>query len=229
VSTAYGYVGTKSVRGLGRALEVLLGLYLLANVAMLLPIWHEITLLDRIDRDPRSVTLDEARRADDTVHAVSLLLMAFYIAVIVVWLVWFWRMRTNVDMWRPEFQRRARGWTIGAWFCPVVNYWFPYQIARDVFDDTERDVNGAMFRPSRPLLMTWWLGFVAMSVVDLIWVRFPDDTLDNLRHGEYFAVFDTVVTIVVGVLAIAVVRSMTAAQNARRERAYAAIYARPAA
>ena len=34
-------------------------------------------------------------------------------------------------MWGP--QTRAQGWTIGAWFTPVVNLWFPVQIMRDVW------------------------------------------------------------------------------------------------
>lgn len=220
---AYAYSGTRGVRVLGRAVEALLGLYLLANIALVFPVRREITLLDRIAGDPRSVTVDEAQRADDTVHAVSLMLLGFYVAVIVVWLVWFYRMRSNVEAWSPEFQRRGTGWAIGGWFCPIVNYWYPYQIARDVMDDTEQDLNGTMIRPSRPLLLTWWLAFVLMSAFDLISARYPDSTLDDLRNGEYFALADIVVTVGAGALAIAVVRSMTRAQTARRDRAYAAL------
>jgi hypothetical protein len=221
----YEYTYSRSVRGLGRAVEALLGLYLLANIALIFPVWHEITLLDRLGTDRVSVSIDEAQRADDTVRAVALLLIGFYLAVIVVWLVWFVRMRRNVEAWRPAFQRRGRGWAIGAWFCPIVNYWFPYQIARDVLDDTEQDVNGAMIRPSRPLLLIWWLAFVGMSIMDVITTRYPDDTLDELRRGEYLQLVDIAVTVVAAVLAIAVARSMTGAQTARRARVYAAIYA----
>jgi hypothetical protein len=221
---AYEYMYSRSVRGLGRALETLLGLYLLANIALIFPVQHEITLLNRLTTDPASVSIDEAQRADDTVRALALLLLGFYLAVIVVWLVWFFRMRVNVEAWRPEFQRRGRGWAIGAWFCPIVNYWFPYQIARDVLDDTEQDVNGGMIRPSRPLLLIWWLGFVVMSIMDLVTARYPDDTLDELRRGEYLQLADIVVTVLAAALAIAVVRTMTGAQTARRDRVYAAIH-----
>src|SRR4051812_14782377 len=180
----YEYTCSRPVRGLGRAVEALLGLYLLANAALIFPVRREITLLDRLRHDPRSVSIDEAQRADETVQAVALVLIGFYLAVVVGWLVWFFRMRRNVEAWRPEFQRRGRGWAVGAWFCPIVNYWFPYQIARDVWDDTEQDLNGTMIRPSRPLLHIWWLAFVAMSLLDLVVARYPDTTLDDLRQGE---------------------------------------------
>jgi hypothetical protein len=224
---AYEYTYSRSVRSLGRALEALLGLYLLAHIAFIVPVQHEITLLDRLRTGSGSVSIDEAQSADNTVHAVALLLIVLYVAVIVVWLVWFFRMRANVEAWRPRFQRRGRGWAIGGWFCPIVNYWFPYQIARDVFDDTEQDLNGPMIRPSRPLLLIWWLAFIVMSILDAGATRYPDSTIDDLWQGEYLELIDIVITVVAAGLAIAVVRSMTAAQTARRARAYAAIYGTP--
>ena len=51
------------------------------------------------------------------------------LCTIPVFLVWFSRVRHNAGLWGP--QRRSRGWAIGAWFTPVVNLWFPYQIAAD--------------------------------------------------------------------------------------------------
>jgi hypothetical protein len=50
----YEYVSSRPVRGLGRAVEALLGLYLLANIALIFPVQHEITLLDRLRTDPGS-------------------------------------------------------------------------------------------------------------------------------------------------------------------------------
>jgi hypothetical protein len=50
----------------------------------------------------------------------------------ILFLVWFRRARINAEGrgWR---KRRATGWTIGGWICPVVNLWFPFQIMGDIW------------------------------------------------------------------------------------------------
>lgn len=55
----------------------------------------------------------------------------FFVAL-VMFLVWFYRARVNAEGhgWP---QRLPRGWAIGAWFAPVVNFWFPFQIMADIW------------------------------------------------------------------------------------------------
>ena len=55
----------------------------------------------------------------------------FFVAM-VMFLVWFYRARVNAEGhgWP---QRLSPGWAIGAWFVPVVNYWFPFWIMVDIW------------------------------------------------------------------------------------------------
>lgn len=55
----------------------------------------------------------------------------FFVAM-VMFLVWFYRARVNAEGhgWP---QRRSPGWAIVAWFVPVVNFWFPFQIMVDIW------------------------------------------------------------------------------------------------
>ncbi len=54
------------------------------------------------------------------------------LALVVVFLVWFYRARINAggSDWR---QRRGPGWAIGAWFVPVIWLWFPFQVMADIW------------------------------------------------------------------------------------------------
>jgi hypothetical protein len=81
--------------------------------------------------------------------SVNLLL---FIAIIPVFLIWFFRVRKNAGLWGP--QTRRQGWTIGAWFTPVVNFWFPVQIMRDVWR-TSSDEPAARSVVAR-LAAGWW-------------------------------------------------------------------------
>ena len=55
----------------------------------------------------------------------------FFVAM-VMFLVWFYRARVNAEGhgWP---QRLSPGWAIGAWFVPVVNFWFPFRIMVDIW------------------------------------------------------------------------------------------------
>jgi hypothetical protein len=55
----------------------------------------------------------------------------FFVAL-VMFLFWFYRARVNAEG-RGWPQRLSRGWAIGAWFAPVVNFWFPFRIMVDIW------------------------------------------------------------------------------------------------
>ena len=80
------------------------------------------------------VAFDVAGGPTAALMSANLLLFA---AIIPVFLVWFFRVRKNAGLWGP--QTRRQGWTIGAWFTPVVNFWFPVQIMRDVWRTSSDD------------------------------------------------------------------------------------------
>ena len=76
---------------------------------------------------------DAAARLGGMVLPVSGLVgnFGFFVAM-VMFLVWFYRARVNAEGhgWP---QRLSPGWAIGAWFVPVVNFWFPFWIMVDIW------------------------------------------------------------------------------------------------
>jgi hypothetical protein len=206
---------TRSLTGLAIATQVMLAVQLVATIALLFPVLHQRDLIDQLKSDRLSVSLGEATRADDRVAAVSAIVLVLYLATGIVWIIWFHRARKNVQAWAPNLQRRGPGWAIGGWVCPIVNFWFPYQMTKDILDGTQgrREDN----RPTRPLLVAWWLGYVAVFVVALVQRRAAGgDTLDDITFYSNTTMALIVARLIAGVLAILVVRQLTTAQEARR-------------
>ena len=89
--------------------------------------------------------------------AVSLL----FLPLIPVFLVWFYRARKNADG-RGQKQRWGPGWSIGAWFTPVVYYWYPFMIMADIWRaDLPED------RRKKPALLPgfWWGCWLAGTIL----------------------------------------------------------------
>lgn len=171
----YGDVRPRPVGGLAIAASVLVGLEALFAVLEL------IAVLEGAVR--QSVLL--------SVGFLSALLAAG-----VVFIVWLWRVRSNVEaIAGPQTQRLGKGWAIGCWVCPIVNFWFPYQYVVDVW------------RASRPsdgtgdgLVLAWWLTFLAAGVVG----EFRRSDTDGVA-----AIAACVLLATAAVLAVLVIRRIT--------------------
>lgn len=221
--TGYGYgpgyptpsLPTRSVTGLGIATQILLIVQTLAALGLLIPLFHERNIIDRV-RNGDGVTLSEAQHADNTLNAVNGIVLVLYLATGIVWIIWFYRARKNVDAWGARQVRFGPGWAIGGWICPIVNFWFPYLIAKDVLADSERPADDAGWqRRGSPLLIAWWIGYVALLVIGFVDRAQDPNTLDELTTYTNLIIAAIAIRVVTAVLAILVVRRITAAQTAR--------------
>ncbi|GAB7191290.1 hypothetical protein NUM3379_19970 [Kineococcus sp. NUM-3379] len=78
--------------------------------------------------------------------------LAPFAGALVVWR-WLEAVRANAEVLSPgAHHARSRSWTRLAWIAPVVSWWFPYQVVRDV----ARASSPAAPDASGPLLATWW-------------------------------------------------------------------------
>jgi hypothetical protein len=200
-----------SLSGLATALYVLFPLVLLASLAQLAALGNRYNLLQEIRDDPTSVTVAEADRADAGVAFGVIAYLLLVIATGIVFIVWFHRARGNADLLGGHYQRRSRGWAIGGWFCPVVNLWFPFQIATDVL--LEADRAGSQPIPGRQgygLLRAWWTLFTIGNLLAL-GANGQGDDIDGLLRTDSFDITSTLLDIPAAVLAILVVRRITTA------------------
>lgn len=233
----------RSLRGLAIALYALLG-FEVALVA-----FSGVWLLERASQWG---DIAHGRAPDGNPYqagdAVTLLWRVSAIpilAVFVVFLIWFYLARTNVDTY-PD--RRARtlssGWSVGGWFCPVVNLWFPMLITRDIWrasDPRPPRPDGAPERGGPRLVWAWWA--TLMCVIPLyVYTRhvrpdgepdLSDDRFDPIPHAEaartadIWLAGDYLITTVAAGLLIAVIARITRFQTEREHRMVAARFGAP--
>jgi hypothetical protein len=220
-SLRYAHRSFSSVNGLGTAVSILICVVALAQAVLAASDWYTYKVVkDYVEgpvKDP-----DRLDRADQVfVLAVDGFLLAL-LAAGVVFIVWLWRARGNAELFCYGQHRRGRGWVIGGWFCPVVNFWFPKQIVDDViaasdprtpplFPDLRRI-------PRHGLVLAWWLIWVATVVRGP--VGNPDLASDvqdvsDRALGASVSTLGVVLTAVCAVLAIRVVRLVNRLQMSR--------------
>ena len=136
-----------------------------------------------------------------------LLFVALALLTSVCFLVWFWRVRTNAGLLDPDGQRRARPWAFWGWICPVVNLWFPLQIAQDAVD---ADPGPGRSRAAH-LVGWWWATGLACLVVDrveAVWLS-TVGTWTEILTVLTFSRWSMLLVCAYGVLTVAVLRELT--------------------
>jgi hypothetical protein len=131
--------------------------------------------------------------------------------------LWLFRSRRLVDRLSPSYRHaRTAAAVWPAWVLPVVNFWFPYQVVRDI--------RRATIGPSAsagPVRM-WWMTWLLWMVTDLVLAGvILTGTAEAVPGPELSTVLPWVVSasaalgIVSGVLWLRLVVDITAAQRSR--------------
>ncbi|GAA3048737.1 hypothetical protein GCM10020000_31370 [Streptomyces olivoverticillatus] len=79
---------------------------------------------------------DAVQRVDDAASfysSMNVLYLLSFLATAILWVIWFRRARLNAELFAPGTQRFGSGWAVGAWVTPVVSFWFPKQMANDIY------------------------------------------------------------------------------------------------
>ncbi|WP_436774138.1 DUF4328 domain-containing protein [Yinghuangia sp. YIM S09857] len=223
----------KSVGGLATALYALLGVTTAATVVLAVAAFRRAGLVEDFADDPfGSVTLAELESADDFVIAAALFHVVLLTATGVVFVIWFFRARKNVELFGLHQPSLGRGWAIGGWVCPAVNLWFPARIAHDIWKGSDawrgsRD-SGKLF--GRSVLITcWWVLFMGMWALtefsDLMagsdGERDSADDMDDFVFADRLSGTAELLMALSGVFAIMLVRRITALQNERTAQLWA--------
>lgn len=186
--------------------------------------WLEIDLMNRV-LDGEDVTFDELDSNDVRQGVVALVLLGALVAATILFIRWFHLAYRNlVPLGVPELRFKP-GWAIGSWFVPILNLWRPKQIANDIWRGSDPGApaeqgGGWTDRRTPALLAVWWgawllTGFVANAAARL-WFR--SDTPEDLRDAATLDAVSSGIDIAAALLAIVLIRRLTARQQERAGR-----------
>lgn len=221
-------------RGVRIALTVLLVLNMLLLLLTVAAAGNERAALDAMLSD--GLTDATARKADDADNAASVLSLLHtltFLAAGVLWVVWFRRARLNAEVFAPGTHRFGSGWAVGSWFTPVVNLWFPKQMANDIYRASSPA--GSQAAP-KGLLNSWWvlwitanvLGWVGSTMEAVAGARMKTATkgghyslddwrsdAESLKSALAVEALSTLLLAVAALLALLVVRQLSRMQEQR--------------
>ncbi|MFE6833879.1 DUF4328 domain-containing protein [Streptomyces sp. NPDC057705] len=202
----------RSPQGLATALTVLL--WVAAGVNLLSAGVNVFTL---------SVTAGPAAVADGAVDLATVLTglagivqLLSLLGTAAVFLVWFYRVRVNGEIFRAEVFTQKRGWAIGGWFIPLGHMFLPFWTARETWRaSTQLGPDGSPVRVSTAPLTAWWVVWVVAALSGRLASALYDraETPEELGAASAFGLGSDLLMVAAAVLAVRFVRRLTAMQH----------------
>lgn len=156
---------------------------------------------------------------------VALVLLPAFIYSVVTFLMWLFRVFTNLPSIGSNQMDFSPGWAVGWWFIPFANLVKPFQAVRTAWAESDPDVEvGGGFlssvQSSAPTFVgVWWAFWIIGNIVSNLTSRLEVAA----KPGEeailgYASIFESLIWIVATILAIKVVLAITDRQEARFAR-----------
>ena len=210
----------RPLKTLGRVLAVLLALGILTDAASVFAGYEQVRVLERLAAG-EDVPPDEIAASDERYGWSGTLQMATYLLAVILWLVWFHRAYANSPKLAATDRRFGTGWAVGAWFVPILNLFRPKQIANDIWRASDPDPPaGVPFGdwPVSMLVHVWWAAWLVFSLVSNFATRFlfRAETVEDQRTAVSATMGADQISILAGLLAVAVVVAMTRRYERRR-------------
>jgi hypothetical protein len=212
----HGHAWLRSPVGLGKAVAVLLGVVIAADLFAVYAGISMYTVMGSLADDGLgyggyNALIGRADHADSLYAAAGVAQTATLLATAIFYLVWFLRVRVNAEVFNPFGHTMKRGWAGWGWFVPIVSLWFPRRIMLDIWDAS----SPAGTRASHALVNAWWTAWlIALFTSRNDFSTFDHaDTTDEIRSGVVQVLVSDVIDIAAAVLAILVVLRLTRMQH----------------
>lgn len=163
--------------------------------------------------DLAAASASDARQRIAAVTQLGVLILAA--AAFIRWFSRAYRNLLVLGVARADLRHRA-GWSIGAWFVPIVNLFWPKQIANDIWraSSPRAEPPAWPMRRVAPLVHWWWGVWLLASFLQNAAARLSRGSLDRQPTADLLDAAGLALELPAAVLVVLVIRAVTERQRA---------------
>lgn len=199
-----------------KSAEILIWIVLVMKVVLFFNTYNQFTYLSSASFDRQSVEKLESM-ISPTIF-LSVVYMILFLIAGIMFIQWFRRAYFNLHM-RVKNLEYSEGWAAGGWFVPIVGYFVPYVIMKDLYTRSEaylkEHYEGYIPWLSLTTIGIWWGLWVVsnvLSTIESIMIR-TATSLDTLVLSAKISMVQSLIFIPAGLLAIKVIRNYSSTED----------------
>jgi hypothetical protein len=146
---------------------------------------------------------------------LGLAAVAVYIATVVVFLMWLYRVSNNVAAF-GKTTHHSSGWAVGSFFVPIINLFVPYQAVKDIWKKSEPTAADAFSYGVSPpgVFPTWWGFWIASNISSNAYFRMTLSEVP-MEASATVGILSEVLSMAAAFFAIKVVKEIDRRQEER--------------
>jgi hypothetical protein len=142
---------------------------------------------------------------------VAILYLIAYILSGVMFIMWFRRAYFNLHQ-KVKNLSFDEGWAAGSWFVPIINLYRPFQIMKELYEETKKTIvgkdNSLQIDLPTNFLGLWWTLWIVNGILGQVIFRLSKnaDSLPELITGTVLDLISGVLGIGLGIVTIKIIK-----------------------
>jgi hypothetical protein len=189
---------------------IVIWIILVLDVLSLISGYFQYDLLSTVANggfiSPVQATFNDLR---EQIIAVLYLLASIISAI--TFIQWFRRAYFNLHL-HIEYLLHPEGWAAGSWFVPIVSFYRPYQIMKELYEESIELLEKRGIRVpdiSMNYISVWWAFWILSSIFGQVILRITlkSNTVDDYIFTTICGMIQNIVNIPLAILAIQVIKN----------------------
>lgn len=157
------------------------------------------------------ISEESANSNDLREQVIAILYLIAYVISVVTFILWFRRAYFNLHL-KVKHLSHPEGWAAGSWFVPFTNLYRPYQIMKELYQETKALlVKKEIFFKGDLATSTlgwWWALWLLNNFAGQIVFRYSlnAESLEELNTTTVLGIFSNIIGIPLALLAIKVIK-----------------------
>lgn len=169
------------------------------------------------------VTSEAANANDIREQVIGIISLIAFIISGIAFILWFRRAYYNLHQ-KVRTLTFTEGWAAGCWFVPIINLYRPYQIMKEMYEETKRYLKGESMDCdlSTTFIGIWWTVWIINGILGQIIFRLSwrADTLPELITITTLSIISGIVGIGLAFVTVKVIRDYANVEGLLREKEY---------
>lgn len=142
---------------------------------------------------------------------IAILYLLASIVSAITFIQWFRRAYFNLHL-HVDYLLHPEGWAAGSWFVPIVSFYRPYQIMKELYEESIELLEKRGIRIpdiSMSYISIWWAFWILSSIFGQIILRITlkSNTVDDYIFTTICSMIQNIVNIPLALLAIQVIKN----------------------
>lgn len=158
------------------------------------------------------ISIEAANANDLREQFIAIIYLIVYIISAVTFIQWFRRAYYNLHQ-KVTYLSHTEGWASGSWFVPIISLYRPYQIMKELYQETkellEKNTVGFSEKLPNTYLILWWTLWIINNFVGQFVFRYSlkAETIDELTVTTVASMISNSIGIPLAYITIKVIRN----------------------